>query len=1118
MAEELERGPAAGEQLTVREKTVAESIERRNAALGVTYRRILAICRPDSPYAQDPLAPLMLAHLCRELVNRLPFVLGTPAVGRDDDEARIGEIAEAWPSRDDGTRGEPSPEALALLAAFVRDRELHSGQSAVVERMIAAQDPARGGHAAGPALRRWADILDLAVGRAHFGKPPELTPLSELRRLGADITDAAYAVLGPFVETTAAIDADVAEVLRQPKPDPESVKRIVGMLATPRQVEHLLEAVPTSWLPTLAAAVKGPRGLFAPPPDTIPVGQDEYRWPSWPAGEYLVRAAPDYPDLAARLAWEARSTSNPLVLFCLVRVLLAVPPEKAAEMLAVCPAWPERKQPASWHSELFAGLGIRLIESRKSRAGFGLLGNVLAPLVAADEPMADHYVGTILKSLSDALLPARAGAYLSFLVGLTRRVLDEDPDLDAASTVWLPRLGSVQRVAGTGHPWRLLNAAYAAGVVAHGAAVARECGGLLVDRFEVTRRLGLALLAAHPAYAPNLVAGVLRQPSVWFRGPFRREFRDVACAALDAVGPRIRAILIGYAAAADEPSEWHAKAKEEGWERADEETYRASWQSQMLGPAAASLTDAERAALSPLFPIKLRDGHEVEVVREPPRTSPINAERIAQMGAEGLASFLAGPEAPGDSEDMYLLNAELQKAVEADPAAWVGFLNELGGMGPRSLYHAILALQGALEKGAQADWASAFDALAEYVSASPDAERLDCARAACRLIMAGTTGQSPTLPADVVPAAVRLAAALLRSADPTAADDARRAEAGSDPLSDSLGFVRSEAVYAASWLLFRLSERGEDRGELERALLDALGREKSPAVWASVGRSLPPLLAGGLSDPDAFVERALGESAEPTRRQLVWTTYLGTCQPFGQVVRRLAAQYASAAAEPEVPTQTHPLGESPRFLLGGHLMRIALWRSLPGADGWVRSFYEGSRPGTANRVSRLLADFLNVDIPEAAGEYILSTLAWRIEIGEARELRSIGWAARSHFRPRQVYQEIVLPAILAPRADGRAPAADDTHAVGTEDEQGAIAAMVAFAAEFPRDTARALHVVLNHDKYGLPGSEGDEIEAILRALLESGDAEVRDVAVVIINELAARRYDRFVGLLPGREG
>jgi hypothetical protein len=1116
MDEELGPGPGAGERLSVREAAVAKAIEDANGALGLTYRRILEMSKPGSPSARDPLAALVLSHLCRELVNRLPFVLGTPSVGRDDDDARIRGIVEAWQKNEDGHLGEPGPEALALVRSFIEDRASRAAHAQLLDRMISAQDRSRAGYAATSAVRGWIRILDLADARRHFDKPPALTPWSEVSGLAGEITDAAFAFLGPFVETTEAIDAEVAEALREPEPNPERVARIVGMLATPRQVEHMLGKVPASWLPDLAEAVKGTGGFFAPPPDQVAVGQGLYAWPAWPAGEFLVRAAVENPDQALGLVWKARSSPNPFVLSCVIRALLAVPPETAARVLSPCPTWPERGQPAAWRSELFVQLGLRLIEAGKGKVGFRLLGDLLAPLAVADETMADHYVGTILKTLSDALLPARAAAYLGFLGRAIRRVLDEDPECDVASQVWLPRMGAVQRFAGHGHPWRLVNAAYAAGLAAKKRAVAGECEGLLDDTHDVTRRLGLALLAACPECAPNLVADVLQQPGIWFRSPFRREFRELTWAALGTVSPRVRAVLVGYVALAEESNELYETARQGGWDPGDEETYRATWQSRMLGPAAEILTDAERAALSPRFPVDFREDVAFEIVREPQRASPISAERIAEMGVAGLTEFLAPTAGTAVGEDVDLVCAELEKAVRTDPGAWAGRLGGLAALGPQPLYHAVVALQDALEKGTPAQWAAAFDSLTAYVSESGEPERLDCARAACRLIMAGTTGEKPTLPADATAAAIRLAAALLESSDPTPAEDRRRAELNSEPLSDSLGFVRAEAVHAASWLLFRLAERGEDRSEFQDALLAALGRERSPAVWASVGRSLPALLAGGLSDPESFVEQTLGEAAEPQRRDLVWGMYLDTCQPFGQVVSHLEALYAAASAEPEAPAPSRQLGEPRRVMLGSHLIRIALWRSRPAADDWVRSFYRGCLPESADRISRLVADFLDVDIPEAAGDYVVSTLTWRIAEGGAPELRSIGWSARSRFRSRQVYEEVVLPALLATRTGARLPARDDADAVGTEDATGAVAAMVAFVRELPLGTARALRVVLDQDQYNLiPGGHGDEVQAIVKGILESGDDEARRIGIAIINDLAARGFDRFVKLLPG---
>ena len=314
----------------------------------------------------------------------------------------------------------------------------------------------------------------------------------------------------------------------------------------------------------------------------------------------------------------------------------------------------------------------------------------------------------------------------------------------------------------------------------------------------------------------------------------------------------------------------------------------------------------------------------------------------------------------------------------------------------------------------------------------------------------------------------------------------------------AVGTVRGQAVVASAWLLYRMQGLPE-RDDLERALLGALAFERSPSVWTYVGHALPLLLDGGLSDPNGWSEVLLGPDADEATADLVWNGYIIAWHALRPVAETIPYRYGLSAGR-EARASDGERGQEVRTQLGSHLVAYVVGGHVPQAHDWIASFYEHSADPVAARTSRFLADCLAEPILDEGRARVVALLRERVACASQAEARSIAWAARSTYRPRVVFEKVVLPALIKGK--------------GSEDNTGTMGAIVSFGGEFPEQTANALRAMIDADEYGvLALSHGDEVQAILAVLLGSAVSKARKIATAIINDLAARGFDQYAVLL-----
>jgi hypothetical protein len=354
-------------------------------------------------------------------------------------------------------------------------------------------------------------------------------------------------------------------------------------------------------------------------------------------------------------------------------------------------------------------------------------------------------------------------------------------------------------------------------------------------------------------------------------------------------------------------------------------------------------------------------------------------------------------------------------------------------------------------------------------------------------------------------AAAALLVPLLRSDEADADAFIDRGNTSADNLLRSMNSVRGQAIDASAWLLFRLLDGERDPRNVAtlQAELLAVTNERTPLVAVSFGRALPVLLEADQKRVDHLWRNALLMDAEDPFRVAVWEGYLITwTRPMGVVIKEASDLYRTFVEA--VPTLDADQRE-PRSVveqLGNHLAVMYLWAQVPDAEALLQRFFELARDEDRSTIARFIADHLAIEgQSEDAAERAISFLRRRPGHAGEMEGEALIWASRSRYHRDIVFTDIVLPAIEA--------------GYGEHDFAEVLGLMIEFAAEQPAAVGRALIGLMQRDRWhSMPTIAADELDALLRILVASGDAEALTAATKVVNDLGASGYETYRSLLP----
>ncbi len=1099
-------GPSS---LTPREREVYRAIVERNAMLGETYSRAVALTRGLGP--TDRLAPILGLHLCRELMNALPKVIdmggGLASVPY---ESKIAEVAALWPAGADGSRVGEMPEAArSILVDLLAKHETSTSRAGEYARMVRRLDPSSWKAPTVLADRQWRRIHGDAIGIAHhLMRVPDVDwpSIPRARDTVNELTDVLFVMLAPHYAATDALD----ELLARRTPTLDDAREVARLLGLYQQADHFFSRADPDWLNPLVEHGR----FFDPGPSFIPADEPgSYRYPPWPQGKFLLRAVAASPEIVlAQLmprgdVGKPRLSTNPYVVKTVVEILLAAPVELVARHLARAPGWPRREQVDTVTATDLMELALRLILAGEAARGYGIAGQVIRALAAEDRGgMSDFAMGKCLAILVDGV-EARdeidaSQRLFKFLVDEIQRQPEHQ-----LSTMWLPAFEDLDPDEHLlpHHPWRLVLAAYRVAQRLSGERLSDAVDRLLRSRREVLRRLGVALIAKRPTGLLPLANKIVAAPEKWDSGPTYEEFKDAVRATFGTLSPEPREALIKYAVAARAVRNRHRRATRQGFDGPAAEWVQV-WRSRLLGRVSDHLTPSERRRLGRLSVGEeerpRRGFHRVE-----PAPSPLSAAELTANSAHEVAEYLRAWTPTGGffDADRPTLAAELRSAISADPSVWEGRISDMGVVPLVYANQVLRAFEEIEHKRDDADgWAPLFSWMSSCLDEAPpdDELRVEAERTAASTI--DRVARRRALTAAESSAATGLLMPLLRSGHTGADAFIGRRDTSADTLLRSMNSVRGEAIDAGAWLLHRLLE-GEsdtrDGAELEGALF-AAAREQTAFTAVTFGRALPLLLEADEKHGDHRWRDSLLTDVEERFRVAVWEGYLLTwTRPIGAVIRASSGLYRTLVQlVPSLDADEREL-RSVVEQLGHHLAMLYLWAHVPDADVLLQRFFELARDQHRSTVARFIADHLAIeDQNEAAADRAISFLRSRPAHAGAMEGEALVWASRSRYRRDLVLTGIVLPAIEAGH--------------GGTDFADVLGLMVEFAAEQPAAVGSALIGLMQRDRWhSMPTLAADELDALLRILVASGNTEANEAAVKVVNDLGARGYGTYRALL-----
>lgn len=325
-----------------RRRALASVLNRQDSTSAELYSRAL------EALGEVPLTDVALvvaSHCLRELVNRLPRVLGdTLAAGTLSLTEAAGGLADAWADHG-GTvcqaveAGESVPaDGLSAVLPHVGGvvEAFHSGRSSAMARrsMLAVGSPAEINN---PTVRRLKQATDAFERYRHpqrstEGWPSTIEPLTEHLRV---IEYAIEGRIGSFFDV--AHDLRVllleANALDQTgewiPPSDELLARAISRIG---DVQHrrifFTELQNPLWVSKLREA-----GALDPPPQT---DGDAEAWVPWPAGPYLVAVAAEIPEeVAGALRRAVERASSREVHKHVVNAASAMPVDVAAGLVSI---------------------------------------------------------------------------------------------------------------------------------------------------------------------------------------------------------------------------------------------------------------------------------------------------------------------------------------------------------------------------------------------------------------------------------------------------------------------------------------------------------------------------------------------------------------------------------------------------------------------------------------------------------------------------------------------------------------------------------------------------------------------------------------------------------------
>lgn len=391
-----------------------------------------AASRLDSCTSEARLA--VLAHCVREILNRLPGVMGhtfenirgvqagaleklTAAV-----DAHLGQAAGAeGPDEEDRARTARAVEEAAI--EVVQSHRRGQGENARRSRALVAgrATESRTHEPSDAAVGVVTKVRKYFTGRAHIAeKPRQMPEMDDIRRHFELVELALDLGLSQFWtghQTMSAVR------LRANRNSPGTDGRSTWSAPSDRDLDELALALQS---PTNARAFfdellnpawfKPLRGknLIKAPDAPIPVETGGVTFPVWPEGAYLVRIAPERPEDVTRLFLEVDLVGNGLAARQLVDAAIALPVDSAIRLTDLVIA--AAREDGGWlNPERLVALAERLRQASSKAAMERLVSTLFGAPSALDDYWYKELLPRAAKTLKLALGPTAVAVLADFL-------------------------------------------------------------------------------------------------------------------------------------------------------------------------------------------------------------------------------------------------------------------------------------------------------------------------------------------------------------------------------------------------------------------------------------------------------------------------------------------------------------------------------------------------------------------------------------------------------------------------------------------------------------------------------------------------------------------------------
>ena len=797
------------------------------------------------------------------------------------------------------------------------------------------------------------------------------------------------------------------------KPDAQLVTSTLARLGDPQHRRIFYDRLKNPlWVTALAR-----RDVFRQLPATRTDNDGNKLWLSWPEGDYLARMASLVPDDVVAALGPHVTTGNPIVAEALLRIVGALPPDKAVRFIPLLESL--LKDQVLRSADSIVDLSDRLIEAGLSKPALRLLNAAFRPqgrdrdgaprlfrgqLVAGVEP---YWFRMLLPRVVTALSSVQGAKALTTLAAWLEDAQIATDNFRAGSGY---DLSYITRPSIGEHEQNQVRHDYIDDLIdtVRDIAISQLVDGRdpeeVVATFERGGQPLLLRIALHALAVWTDQTGTASDESIerlnrpdLMESNFRHEYAELARTTLPLLDDsRFRgwsSLVMAGPPYTEEELEAAGQRFEpdspdpEGAVRRVKDWWRLRLLSSVGRPALRGAATAELDTLEAQYGPQQHSEFPAFSTSWVGVSSPFSTAELGGQTTDSifdlLRSWAPDPGSRGEASQEGLANA-LEEAVHLDPdrflvtpSAWVN----VAPLYVNSLFH---GLEKAVQDGKNIDWPGAFEVGAWLVDQVDDGRELSestsefrvwrfAQKSLASLLDVGSAASMPArIPVEQLSDAIAIVAPLLNHADPTPQYEGQYGGNNMDALTLSLNTTRPVAIRAMVKLGLAASGRTGGEAAVGEALTFLAHRLRSRlfdshAEAAAVGEGLGRLLEIDRQwvirhEGDILPDSVFGE--------VVMTTALATYRPSrmlvdaveGSIERALRA--AAAGGEVSVGWRTD---RSAVELIGDQLVMLIVWGQASLDEPIIRSFFDKASSTEIGRVLGKLGwllDRSDEDLPE----------------------------------------------------------------------------------------------------------------------------------------------------------